>query len=339
LLAEKAASKLAEKSATEFAEKKVRKTADRSRNLEAVANTTSGGQFKKLSNDLALLKRLYTAGLVSEVEFKNQQKQLLEETFRRSGPITKKAKQVQKAFNVPSNVVFGDYHALVIGINDYKYLTKLKTAIADAKAMTRVLRTKYGFKVTELYNPTRGDIIDALDDLRGNLKYKDNLLIYYAGHGWLDEKADQGFWLPYNARQNRRSNWISNGILTGTLKAMEAKHVMIVADSCYSGRLIRGTKISLKSPNYFAKIATKRARVVITSGGLEPVIDDSGNGHSPFTSAFLDILNGNEGVLDGNTVFNAIRRPVMLNSDQTPQFSDIRKAGHDGGDFLFVRRQ
>ena len=27
----------------------------------------------------------------------------------------------------------------------------------------------------------------------------------------------------------------------------------------------------------------------------------------------------------------------MLNSDQAPEYSDIRKAGHDGGDFLFVR--
>jgi len=28
----------------------------------------------------------------------------------------------------------------------------------------------------------------------------------------------------------------------------------------------------------------------------------------------------------------------MVNSDQTPEYGDIRKAGHDGGDFLFVRR-
>ncbi|MDP7667219.1 MAG: hypothetical protein QF738_04055 [Rhodospirillales bacterium] len=32
-----------------------------------------------------------------------------------------------------------------------------------------------------------------------------------------------------------------------------------------------------------------------------------------------------------------IRRPVMLAADQTPEYADIRKAGHDGGDFLFVR--
>jgi len=33
-----------------------------------------------------------------------------------------------------------------------------------------------------------------------------------------------------------------------------------------------------------------------------------------------------------------IKRPIMLNSNQTPEYSDIRKAGHDGGDFLFVRK-
>jgi hypothetical protein len=27
---------------------------------------------------------------------------------------------------------------------------------------------------------------------------------------------------------------------------------------------------------------------------------------------------------------------VILNADQTPEYGDIRKAGHDGGDFLFI---
>jgi hypothetical protein len=31
-----------------------------------------------------------------------------------------------------------------------------------------------------------------------------------------------------------------------------------------------------------------------------------------------------------------IRRPVMLAADQAPDLADIREAGHDGGDFLFV---
>ncbi len=44
-------------------------------------------------------------------------------------------------------------------------------------------------------------------------------------------------------------------------------------------------------------------------------------------------------IIDGQGLYDAIKRPVVLNADQTPQYSDIRRAGHDGGDFLFVRKR
>lgn len=79
---------------------------------------------------------------------------------------------------------------------------------------------------------------------------------------------------------------------------------------------------------------------MISSGGLEPVIDSGGKGlHSVFASAFLDALKENKDIMDGAQLFNKLRRPVMLNSDQTPEYSDIRKAGHDGGEFLFLREK
>jgi len=53
----------------------------------------------------------------------------------------------------------------------------------------------------------------------------------------------------------------------------------------------------------------------------------------------LDALKSNQDVLDGTKLFNTIRRPVMVNANQTPQYSDVRRAGHDGGDFLFVRKR
>jgi len=78
----------------------------------------------------------------------------------------------------------------------------------------------------------------------------------------------------------------------------------------------------------------------MASGGLEPVADEGGKGrHSVFATALMEALNSNQGVLDATRLFSQIRRPVMLNTDQTPEYSDIRKAGHDGGDFLFVRTQ
>ncbi len=83
----------------------------------------------------------------------------------------------------------------------------------------------------------------------------------------------------------------------------------------------------------YNRIKTIRHQVIGSSGkcGL--------NGHSPFARAFIGALNKNDAVMDGTTLFNEVRRPVMLSADQTPEYSDVRRAGHEGGDFLFVRRR
>ena len=245
------------------------------------------------------------------------------------------------ALPAPDDIDFGRYHALVIGINDYKYLPKLQTAVDDAKAIANVLITDYGYRVRLLINPDYGGIIDALDEYRETLSDGDNLLIYYAGHGWLDEDADRGYWLPVDAKPKRRRNWVSNATITDTLKALSAKQVMVVADSCYSGTLTRAVDMSSRRRigDYWRKMSEKTARVAITSGGLEPVADKGGGKHSPFAKAFLDALKDNNAIMDGTQLFSKMRRPVMLATQQTPQYSDVRNAGHDGGDFIFVRKK
>ena len=238
------------------------------------------------------------------------------------------------------DVDFGRYHALVIGINDYKNLPRLETAVNDATAVADVLRQKYGFEVTLLLNPGRSEVIRAMDKLRGELTERDNLLIYYAGHGVLDVEADIGFWMSVDAEAGTQADWISIGTITGTVKAMSAKHVMIVSDSCYSGTLTRGIDVSVKTgaerEAELRRLAAKRSRTALVSGGLEPVNDGGGDGHSVFTRAFLTALRESTQVLDGQQLFAAVRGPVILNAEQTPEYNNIRIAGHDGGDFLFV---
>ena len=68
-------------------------------------------------------------------------------------------------------------------------------------------------------------------------------------------------------------------------------------------------------------------------------MDGGGGGHSVFAKAFMDALEENTSVLEGQALFDRIKRPVALNSDQTPAYSDIRKSGHEGGDFMFVKRR
>jgi len=242
-----------------------------------------------------------------------------------------------------AGIPFGAYHALVIGNNNYRDLPKLETAVNDANAVAKLLSNDYGFETKLLLDATRADIFTELGRLRAKLTPKDNLLIYYAGHGILDKIGKQGYWLPVDAENDIQTNWISNSYITTTLRAIRAKHVMVVADSCYSGTLVRAAPISIKTAlgrrAWASRMSKKHARTALVSGGLEPVADDGREGHSVFARAFLAALRENREVIDGQALYDAIKRPVVLNSDQTPQYSDIRRAGHDGGDFLFVRKR
>ncbi len=134
---------------------------------------------------------------------------------------------------------YGRYHALVIGNNAYRYLPKLETAVNDAEAVAALLEGRYGFRITKLINATRQDITGAFNDLRKTLTENDNLLVYYAGHGVLDEEAQEGYWLPVDARSDDDSDWFPNDRLTRYLTAISARHVMVIADSVYSGNLTR----------------------------------------------------------------------------------------------------
>lgn len=234
---------------------------------------------------------------------------------------------------------FGTYHALVIGIDKYRAVTPLKTAVHDAKTVADLLQKEYGFKVTLLVDPTRNQMLDSFDDLRRRLTDADNLLIYYAGHGHLDVDSDRGFWLPVDADANRRANWLSNSDIADMVRGTRAKHVLLVADSCYAGTLTRSLSVQMTVLDDFSRLAQKRARTALVSGGLEPVEDAGGGSHSVFAKAFLDALRANTGIVDMSQIFSSMRRQVVLSAQQTPQYSDIRQVGHEGGDFIFVRRK
>ena len=239
-----------------------------------------------------------------------------------------------------ANLDFGNYQALVIGNDSYQNgLPALKTATGDAKAVAQTLKTAYGFKVTLLVNATRDQIIGALAKLRERLTWDDNLLIYYAGHGSYDQAADQGYWLPVDAAPDDPSHWVSNTDITNMLRAIQARHVMVVADSCYSGTLTRDANVGIRTSDYIQRMVQKKARTVMTSGGLEPVADSGDSGHSVFAAAFIAALQQNGGVMDAQTFFAKVREPVVLAAPQTPEYSNLRFAGHEGGDFVFVRKQ
>ena len=238
---------------------------------------------------------------------------------------------------------FGRYFALVIGNNDYVILRNLNTAVNDARVVADILENDYGYTVTLLIDATRAQIIDELDRLGRTIGDDDNFLIYYAGHGLLKKRADQGYWLPVDAEPDRRRNWISNADITDTLRAVRARHAIVVADSCFSGTLTRGDiseNGTRSAEGYFSKISKIRSRNVLSSGGEEPVADGGGGGHSVFARAFIEELRANQKIIEGNGLAYKIIQRLRDDAEQTPIYGKIKQAGHVlGGDFIFVRKE
>lgn len=253
-----------------------------------------------------------------------------------------------KVQEIRKNIDFGIYHALVIGNKTYTAFPSLNTPENDARKMDEVLRKSYGFKTKVLLNATRFDIIQALNELRKTLTDKDNLLIYYAGHGHWEKQIQRGYWIPVDGHTDSDVNWISTVAITDILSAMSARHVLVVADSCYSGALTRSALARLEGgmsaearEHWLKSITEKRSRTVLSSGGLQPVLDSGGGDHSVFAKAFLEVLASNTEVLEGQRVGLEIAARVSYAAsnvlvEQDPQYAPIRYAGHEAGDFLFV---
>ncbi|PYM18907.1 MAG: hypothetical protein DMD81_04860, partial [Candidatus Rokuibacteriota bacterium] len=121
---------------------------------------------------------------------------------------------------VRQHLALGKYHALVIGNDDYRSLPRLGGAADGAREVARILRDGYGFQVTVLTNASRYDVLAALNDLRQRLDDKDNLLIYYAGHGQSAPDGRSGYWLPVDGEPDQPASWIANAAITEFLSAM-----------------------------------------------------------------------------------------------------------------------
>jgi hypothetical protein len=239
----------------------------------------------------------------------------------------------------------GKNYALIIGINTYENIPPLKTAVNGAREVGKVLREEYGFEVRSILDAkaTRTAIMKELNDLKNRLNPEDRLLIYYAGHGYNDTETETSYWLPVEADKDDPTNWIEARSITDQLKRTRAKQVLIVADSCYSGTMARAVDPSLSGrgsrESYLRRLMDKPSRVLIASGGNEPVTDTGGKRHSIFAQVFIDALkDAPDGIFTAEELLTRqIKESVAGRAEQTPEYKIIRNSGHDGGDFVFVR--
>jgi formylglycine-generating enzyme required for sulfatase activity len=234
-------------------------------------------------------------------------------------------------------LVIGKNYLLAIGINDYVHETKLSFAVRDAEEVTKVLQTHYQFEPENCVllpdkKATRQGILNQLKAWKTGphkLTEDDSLLIFYAGHGYMDEDIheDMGYWLPQNGKRGELH--ITNDELVKLINGMPCRHVLLVSDSCFSGALLTQTRGVVDN-----RLLAQPSRWAITSGGKELVLDQS-----PFVEEFLKVLTNNKAdLLWVSTLVEGILKAFNEGETtrQVPTSGLLDKK--PGGQFVFHRR-
>jgi len=245
---------------------------------------------------------------------------------------------------------WGKYHALVIGNNNYTdpQWSNLSNAVNDAKTVAAVLETKYGFETNLILNATRVQMLEAIESMRNKLTENDNLLIYYAGHGQRDDANNRAYWIPVDSSAESSTNWIPSYQITDHVNAMNARHVLLVVDSCYAGLMTRSSGVNAMLVGMTAEQKQqkmrdrlgRRTRMLITAGDNTEVLDAGKQGdHSIFAEAFIAALENNTGVIDSEGVYKIVQPYVSKNTyrinKQSVVYAPIPRARHEGGEFYF----
>jgi hypothetical protein len=226
--------------------------------------------------------------------------------------------------------------ALMIAVDTYRNpeIPALGTPAADVAEVSRALNERLGYETRVLRNPTKAQIADALRKLGREVTEQDQVMVYYAGHGYELAETGTGYWLPSDAETTSARNWVSNNDIARFLNRMPAKQVLLVSDSCYSGAFTKEQKLDASTrARTGEELRQRRSVMAMSSGGDEPVAD--GEVNSPFATALMTRIRALPRESGGFDLYEQVREDVTRDVPQTPQYGVIKAAGYDeGGDYV-----
>lgn len=234
----------------------------------------------------------------------------------------------------------GRNYLLIIAIDNYLHWPKLQNAVRDAESVKDVLLKKYRFAPDYLFELVNADasrekIRNALIKIRQEMTKDDNLIIYYAGHGDYNTDYNMGEWIPYDANLSDIKDYFPNSELIGYLRSLPSRHIILLADACFSGSLfVSDAEITYQE--YNDKI---RSRWGLSSGNMEYVSDGAAGEGSPFAEYLIKALKDNKrDRISVSELVGYVKVMVKNVSDQSPVGKPLRGVGNEGGDYIFYTK-
>ena len=238
--------------------------------------------------------------------------------------------------------------AIIIGIEKYRTVPPTEYAAADAGMMRDYLKAlgipERNIEFLADDRATLSDIRKVIETKLPNMvKANSRVIVYYAGHGAPGTARGESYLVPYDGDPSFLADTAYPlSRLYDRLSRLNAKEVLVILDSCFSGAGGRSVLAKNTRPLVMVKDtpppASKKMIVMTSSRGSQITTSLPETGHGAFTYFFLRALQ--EGNRDIGEVYAYLNPRVTeeakrQNVDQTPTISPA--ADKLKGRFLFAR--
>jgi hypothetical protein len=183
---------------------------------------------------------------------------------------------------------------LVVGINTYEHSRQLTGCVADAEAISKVLRwhsdDELNFECnvlldkTEENQPITSTVLEkACRELFADIR--DDVVLYFSGHGVLTE---HGGYLCAN--DSTRDHWgVSMDTIMRMASSSKARDILIILDCCHAGDIASPGLLAGNGQN---PLALLREDATVIAASLSSQASVEADGRGVFTRAVVDALEG-----------------------------------------------
>ena len=194
-------------------------------------------------------------------------------------------------------------YALLFATNSYDQWGDLNNPVNDAKDLQRILEDQYGFEVELVIDASQREIMRKIKEYKDkDFNSEDQLLIYFAGHGYYDEDDEDAYLVCKNSVLNDEEkldgypSYLHYSYFNSNIGQMKScRNVFMIMDVCFGGTFFDNTDLpasyrGVKDDEIDKVIRNKReiqTRVYLTSGGKEYVPDGTPGANSPFSSKLI----------------------------------------------------
>jgi hypothetical protein len=212
--------------------------------------------------------------------------------------------------------------------NSYKEPIKLNYAERDAIEIKKSLEYKpnYEFEFEEpLINRNHSEVFEEIERILSNADQSDTILIYFSGHGQLDDKGN--LCLKFNETKPKLlySTSLPFEYIDRCIKKSPSERVIMILDCCFSGAAgEKGEEIEKRIEENL-EAASGSGKIILTSSAkYQTSKEDTKLKHGVFTNYLLEGLKSEKvadehGHITIDGLYNyAYEKTNQRNPDQTP---------------------